>query len=437
MSTEKTQEQLQQEAQAAEEAAKAAIQDPPAEETPVGEETPAAEEGTTDEDTDFLNMSDDEFEKLEEPVVADPEEDSNSEDTPAEKEPAAEEPKSEEPPKAEPAPAKEPAAEEPKKEEEPKPAETVKADAEPKKEVTTPAADKAETATVTDADRVKGFDTLMAPFKANGREMKVQNVEEARRLMQMGAGHVKYQQQVRPQIALAQTLKNSGIDSDRLNFLIELHNGNKDAVQKLVRDSGLDPYEIKTDDEAKTADKDYRPKDYSVSDSAVTLEQTVSSVRSTEGGSELLTDIRNNWDDGSRQSLLEDPGILSVLNEQKHSGIYDQITAEIDRKRTLGGLNGVSFLKAYHQVGTEMEKRGAFKREPEPSPDDSTTETALKETPKESTILATETAKPKPEAGGDPTKVAAPKPGQPAKAAPDNFMDMSDEEFSKFEAQFA
>jgi hypothetical protein len=404
---EKTEEEQAAEATAAKAAARA---DAP--ESLITESDPEA-------DNQFLGMSDEDFEKLDSPSSIVPVDD----EPPKAEDPPAEEPKAEEPP-VDPAPkAEEPVKEDPPAEpvQDPVPAvEPAKAEdapkEEPKPEVT--------------VDKAAVYDKLFAPFKANGKEVQVRNADEALRLMQMGAGHMRYQQQTRPAVALKATLDANGIDADTLNYLIELKNGNKDAIAKLVRESGIEPYDIKTDDEAKQADKDYRPKDYSVSDESVTFAETVQSVRSSDLGNELLAHVRSDaWDVKSRQMLQGDPGILSALNDQKQNGVYDQISAEVERQRTLGGLTGMSFLEAYHQVGVEMDKNGAFKQ-PEPVNEGG----ALKETgqqPAPSQVIEKKAAEPKPAAGGDPSGVAPVKPGAPVKAPTEDIMNMSDEEFEK------
>lgn len=284
---------------------------------------------------------------------------------------------------------------------------------------------------VEDSVAVTSYKEIMKPFKANGREVKVRTPEEAIRLMQMGAGHMRYQQQVKPMLAQAQTLKNNKITPERLNYLIELNNGNPDAIKKLVRDANIDPYDIETTDETKKADKEYQPQDYSASENQVVLEETVASATATEQGNQLLGEIRNSWDDTSRQMLLEDPGILSVLVDQKHSGIYDQITAEMDRKQTLGELTNASFLETYHQIGTELEAKGAFK----PASPETSTETNTKS--KESKVIATKVAKPKGPDNNAAVKAAASVKSTPsAKPTNDNILDMSDEEFAKLESKF-
>ena len=290
---------------------------------------------------------------------------------------------------------------------------------------------------VEDTVAIAGYKALMAPFKANGKTVQAQTPEEAMRLMQMGAGHIKYQNQVRPLLVRAKTLENNKISDDDLNFLVELHNKNPEAIKKLVRDAGIDPYDIQTDEAAKAGDKDYRPKNYSASETQITLETVLQDVQASEHGPELLRSVRADWDEKSRGVLLEDPEILQVLVNQKESGIYDRITNEIERRKSLGGLANASFLEAYHKVGQEMEATGAFRKQPTGEQPGHQPGVNPAPAPKKSEVIATRTATPKQSANGNAVRAIAPV-RQVVTPRPDmsNVLNMSDEEFQKLEHRF-
>lgn len=288
---------------------------------------------------------------------------------------------------------------------------------------------------LTTEDKIKVFDTMFTSFKANGRDMQVETPEEALRLMQMGAGHLKYQAKVRPALAIEQTLKNNKIDQDKLNFLIECANGKPEAIAKLVRDAKIEPYDIDTTEESRQADAKYRPTNHVVSDNDLLLTETIGTVQGTPSGDAMLRTIRSEWDDESRTLLVEDPEILNILVSQKDSGIYDQITSEVNRRRALGKVPAkATWLEAYYQVGSDMEKTGAFS-----SGQESTRSPGSKTDPKPATskVIERSTAKKKTSAGGDPSGVApvSKTPVVPLKIDA-SVMDMSDDEFNKLEAKF-
>jgi hypothetical protein len=106
----------------------------------------------------------------------------------------------------------------------------------------------------------------------------------------------------------------------------------------------------------------------------------------------------------------------------------------VNRRQTLGTLaNNISWLDAYHQVGTDLEKSGAFSGGKTPTSEPSS-EPAT--TPPESKVIETAAAKKKTPAGGDPSGVApvTATPAVPPKVDA-SVLDMSDEDFAKLESK--
>jgi hypothetical protein len=288
---------------------------------------------------------------------------------------------------------------------------------------------------VTPEGKAQVYDTLFGSFKANGRDMKVDTPEEALRLMQMGAGHLKYQARVRPALQIEQTLKNNKIDQDKLNFLIECANGKPEAIKKLVRDAKIEPFDIDTTEESRQADAKYRPTNHVVSESDIALTEKIDTIQRVPNGDAILRVVRSEWDDKSRTRIVEDPEILSVLVAHKNHGWYDRITSEVERRRTLGTLaNNMPWLDAYYQVGLDLEKSGAISSGAETT---SSPGSGNEPKPAESKVIETAAAKRKLPAGGDPSGVApvTRTPVVPVKIDA-SVMDMSDAEFEKLQSKF-
>lgn len=292
---------------------------------------------------------------------------------------------------------------------------------------------------VTDDVAVSVYKEVFAPFRANGKTIQVRNADEARRLMQMGAGYTKTMMEMKPHIARAKTLENNGIKTaDDLNYLIELKNGNPAAIKKLVRDTGIDPFDITVDDASKAADAKYRPKDYSASETQVNFEATLAEVGSLPGGTELLQSVYKDWDDASQTQVYNDPNTLRVLTGHKEQGIYDQVQAQVDHERMLGNLTGVPFLEAYTMVAQAMDAKGLFGNVADPAVPATENVTETKSTPApvvaEPEVLDRKVAAPKPAANTARAKALAPvKAAAPGKALPANPLNMSDADFEKIE----
>lgn len=209
-----------------------------------------------------------------------------------------------------------------------------------------------------DTDAVDAYKKVFAPFQANGKTVQAKTPEEAIKLMQMGAGYTKAMTDLKPARVMVKTLENNGIGTDELNYLIALKDGDPDAIKKLVRDAKIDPFDIETGDDQVAADKNYKPKNYAVSETQVDFESVVADLSSLPHGSEILESVKTDWDESSRAMAYNDPTILQELTNQKQSGIYDQIMTQVDHERMLGKLNGVPVISAYQMVGEAMSNQG-------------------------------------------------------------------------------
>ena len=296
--------------------------------------------------------------------------------------------------------------------------EPAKADADKGKEPGKP-----DTAPVTAVDYKAEYEKIMAPFKANGKEIKLESVDEAIRLMQMGANYTKKLQALQPNLKLLKMMENNGLlDEGKLSYLIDLDKKNPAAIQKLLRDSGVDPLDIDT-----RAEPDYKPGDYKVSDAQMAFSTVLEEVSSDPAGAQIVVSINRTWDEQSKQEIYKDPNVLRVLTDHKHNGIYDKISAEMERRRVLGTLPAtVPFLNAYMSVGRELDARGALT----PTKPASAAQNPGQQP--QAQIVETRTAPRKPTPNADKAKAASPVSASPKKATPDfNPLALSDEEFMK------
>lgn len=202
----------------------------------------------------------------------------------------------------------------------------------------------------------EAYEKVFAPFKANGKEIKVQSPEDAITLMQMGANYAKKMAGLKPNLKLLKMLENNNLLSeDKLNYLIDLDKKNPQAITKLLKDSGVDPLDIDTDKPV-----NYKPNTYTVDDKSVELDGILDDIRDTKSFNETLDIIGNKWDIASKKVLSSNPNIIKIINEHVDTGIYHQIQQIVDNERMFGRLEGLSDLEAYKQVGDAINAQGGF-----------------------------------------------------------------------------
>jgi hypothetical protein len=196
---------------------------------------------------------------------------------------------------------------------------------------------------------------LLAPFKANGRDIQVASVDEARQLMQMGANYNKKMQGLKPKLNVLRTLENAQIGEAELNFLIDLHRRDPAAINKLVNDSKIDPMDLSAEKAA-----DYRPGNHRASDAEVELEAVMSEIEGSAGFDRTIDVVTKALDPASKKVVAANPAIIKVLNGHVENGVYDLVSGELERQQMLGQLTGLSYLEAYRQVADAMNASGKF-----------------------------------------------------------------------------
>lgn len=205
-------------------------------------------------------------------------------------------------------------------------------------------------------DYKAAYEQVFKPFKANGKEIKVNTPEEVIQLMQMGANYSKKMAALKPNLKLLKTLQNNDLLSEeKLNFLIDLSKKNPDAIQKLVKESGIDPLDMDLNKES-----EYRPSSYTVHDKEIELDEVLEEIQGTPTYARTIDLIGNTWDGASKQQVANTPQLLKVLNDHMASGVYDIISKELENERLFGRLDGLSDLEAYRKVGDAIQARGGF-----------------------------------------------------------------------------
>ena len=260
------------------------------------------------------------------------------------------------------------------------------------------------------------YEKLIAPFKANGTEIQVRNSDEIMTLMQMGANYHKKMAALKPALKTVKFLEKHGLlDENKLSYLVDLHNKNPQAIQKLVKESGIDPLDINVSE-----DTNYTPQAQGVSDVEMQLETVLENIQHTPTYNRTLTVVTNDWDIPSRNVIAANPAIIEVLNGQIASGIYDTVMSEVNRAKALGHFQGISDLDAYKQMGDFLHSQGKLNIASPASkpPVNAPVDTAAQQ--READRIARRKA-----AGAPPTKKAS----APSKQS--NLLSLSDEEFEK------
>ena len=258
-------------------------------------------------------------------------------------------------------------------------------------------------------DYKTAYETIFKPFKANGKEITPRNLDDVVKLMQMGANYTKKMQTLAPVKRAYESLNKADIKEDDLNFLIDIHKGDVEAIKQLLQRHNIDPIDLDLESNNYRANRRNIASDEDVEFSDV--------LRDVDSSLPKIQEILNNkWDESSKQKLVKDPKLLRALHEEIELGRFDEVQARVELEKTFGRYQGYSDLEAYIDVVTKMVNEQA------------------------KTVTPTHTTKVEDKPKTTPTRIpdkskAAPVRGKPknqgAKMTVQDLLSMSDDEFNK------
>jgi len=220
----------------------------------------------------------------------------------------------------------------------------------------TPQTSESKPAESGSVDYKSEYEKLTAPFTANGREISVKSVDDAIALMQMGANYNKKMAALKPNLKLMRLLENNNLLSEeKINFLIDLDKKTPGAVNKLIKESGLDPLDLENDKAG-----EYTPTARTVDDREIELDEVLGEISSSPAYQRTIGIVSSEWDASSKRTIAETPQLLKVIDAHVRNGVYDLIKAEVESERMFGRLQGISDIEAYRQVGDSINARGGF-----------------------------------------------------------------------------
>ncbi len=230
-------------------------------------------------------------------------------------------------------------------------------DKQAKTETTVTDKKEVKTEVTADIDYKAAYEKLTAPFKANGSELKIDNVDEAITLMQKGANYNSKMQALKPNLKIMKALDKAGLlNEDKINHLIDLARHDKNAITKLLADSKINPLDIDTEDA-----KDYVPGNHGVTDLEMRFNDVLAEIATTPTYDRTIKVISSEFDPKSKALLSESPDKIAVINNHMSTGLYDVVKREVTKQRLLGKISdSLSELEAYEHVGSMLYESGAL-----------------------------------------------------------------------------
>ena len=216
-----------------------------------------------------------------------------------------------------------------------------------------------ETDEVSEIDYKAFYETMTKPFRANGREVQISNVDDAIRLMQQGANYSKKMEELKPKRALIKTLEQHGLtDKEQLGYLVDLANKDPKAIAKLVKESGIDLCEFDVEQA-----NEYSPNLQIQEPTA--FEDIVSEITANNPDAIDVLNVIGQWDDETKDFLYNKPDGLRIFAEHKANGFFDKVVGIIENERMFGRMTDKTYLEAYADIEAMLNAQNAQQSKPQ------------------------------------------------------------------------
>ena len=217
---------------------------------------------------------------------------------------------------------------------------------EDKKDNSVPKVKEKEVTPTNDINYKSIYDNIFKPFKANGKMITPRTAEDIVNLMQQGANYTKKMQEMAKVRKAYESLNKAEINDDELNFLIDVHKGDKEAIKKLLQKHKVDPLEIDLES------TNYVPKNNLASEEEIEYSSVLEEIQSSIP--KIKEILNKTWDNKSKQQLLKDPVLLRALHEEIELGRFDDVQAQLELEKTFGRYKGKSDVEIYIDLVTKL-----------------------------------------------------------------------------------
>ena len=193
------------------------------------------------------------------------------------------------------------------------------------------------------------YNELMKPLNVSGKETQVKSISDMRNLASMGMDYSRKMRDIKPLRAIGETLSQAGImvdgvvDEAALTRLIDINNGNKDAITQMLAERNIDPLDLETDN------VNYVPAASMVTEQAIAVQDVEKELMSRGSIDSVISEL-DKLDVQSKQFFNESPADLLKLDDDIKSGVYAQVMGTVHYERSLGRLSGKSDMQAYIEL---------------------------------------------------------------------------------------
>ena len=189
-------------------------------------------------------------------------------------------------------------------------------------------------------------------FKANGQEFEFTQEEMNEQFPTVFGKAVDYtqkMQKIAPYRKMISALEAEGITQDQLNIAIDALKGNKEAIQHLIKEHGIEDYDVRPEEGTPA----YQPNVYGKTEAALEIEEVTRTIDQDPEYKITVDVIDRQWDQNSRNVIAQNPQMIAGLHNDIKTGLYDKVAPLATRMKVLDG-NSKSDLEYYMLAGQQL-----------------------------------------------------------------------------------
>jgi len=194
-------------------------------------------------------------------------------------------------------------------------------------------------------------------FDIGNTKLKVNNTDELKTIAQNALKDKFKFDQYKDDISVIEGLKDQGVEQEDLYLLAAAKKGDQKALAKLLKKSGVDPYDLDIEDE----DIDnYRPEEVKADMNYIEAKAILSDLKQNpEVDTKFNNLVMKEFDEQSRKSVFDNVNNLQFIAELTKSGMLEQILPSYTKKKLLGaGKDSFSMLvESYDEYVKSLENQ--------------------------------------------------------------------------------
>lgn len=202
------------------------------------------------------------------------------------------------------------------------------------------------------------YDELTSPLKAVKGMVKIEDVNDLRSLVSRGLDYTRKTQEIAPYRKTLKFLQaNNLLDDTKLSFLTDIYKHDKTAIKKLIKDvtsgeQAIDFYDLNPDASVDNEPQYVLHNKNTYTDSQIELENKIGSILQNEDGTDFMNHITNSLDQNSKTQIANNPDLLGDLYDLNKAGVLNKIQDKMENYKAIyyDKVNGVPDIQLMGEI---------------------------------------------------------------------------------------